>query len=138
MEEMQNKGWEIFGGRLEGADSSMMAPVSPEVIVDSFQDLVSVSDFSVSAMGEDRWFELCEDLEVPFATEPEAAIKRIACFNTCSRKSFLMYSFTRTISGAYGDVPPNAKRAVTRCSAADARSAVRSTIAMTLRFGETS
>lgn len=49
-----------------------------------------------------------------------------------------MNSLTRTRSGAYGDVPPKAKRAVTSCSAADARSAVRSTIAMTLFRGDTS
>jgi hypothetical protein len=45
---------------------------------------------------------------------------------------------TRTRSGAYGDVPPNAKRAATSCSAAEARSAVRSTIAMTLFRDDTS
>jgi hypothetical protein len=49
-----------------------------------------------------------------------------------------MNSFTKTTSGAYGDVPPNANRAATNCSAANAMSAVRSTIATTLLLGETS
>lgn len=74
----------------------------------------------------------------PLATPFEPAKERIECLSTCSRKSFLMNSLTRTMSGAYGEVPLNAKRAVTSCSAANARSAVRSTIATTLPCEDTS
>ena len=74
----------------------------------------------------------------PFTASSDDARYGIANFNACSRNSFFTNSLTKTRSGPYGELPPNAKRAVTRCSAAVARSAVRSTIAMVLLWGETS
>lgn len=127
--------WDL-AGREERFDSSTIAPLSPFVMTFSFHDLLSVSPWNVSATRDDFFCSLAfvEPFEIPL----DPARKRSECFKTCSKKSFLMNSLTRTTSGAYGDAPPNAKRAVTSCSAADARSAVRSTIAMILFRGETS
>ena len=134
MGEMANIGWLDFGGRVERCESSTTAPLSPWVTTFVFQDLLSCRDLKASAMGE----VFLESLFEPLAALLEPARKRIECVNTCSRNSFLMNSFTSTTSGAYGEEPPNANRAVTSCSAADAKSAVRSTMAMTLLLDETS
>lgn len=66
----------------------------------------------------------------PFATPllPSAMYRMLSC-TTAFRKDSFANSFTSTTSGAYGDRPLNANRAVTIAFAAAPKSAFRSTMA---------
>lgn len=66
---------------------------------------------------------------------PPSAIYRILSPTAAVRNASLANSLTSTTSGAYGERPPKAKRAVTRALAAAAMSALRSTMAMERAVG---
>lgn len=53
----------------------------------------------------------------------------IECLRSACKKSFLVNSLTKMTSGAYGDLPLNENRALTRAFAVSSKFAVLSTIA---------
>ena len=130
-----------FAGREVTLDRSTIAPLEPSVTTLVCHEVLLSSALSVSVVVFDPRFCLHEvgDFAEPFdAASSVEARYGITNFRACSRNSFFTYSLTKMRSGAYGELPPNANRAVTRCSAAAIRSAVRSTTAMALVCGEAS
>lgn len=83
---------------------------------------------SVLSLGLRSFFpvRLGRSCEVPFSSVRNRMAWRAAAF----KKFFFTRSWTKTTSGAYGEVPPKLKRPATRAFAAASTSAVASTTPM--------